>query len=155
MLLIKVEQACPFNAAGMTILDPLMPIQAPNFWVPNPPAISFEERAASASPQPPRMRSPAGRAAAQISAASSLQQSAGVSEQLAAPSMVDASLLLGQSFRSGWGPHCTFVQPCTLLAPKACLLHFSMISDHFLMRHVECNSHVPGMNMLVHNTKWQ
>lgn len=113
------KQTYPVDAAGMAMLDPLMPSQSPNLWVPAAPAMSLEERPAVAFPQPSRMQSPAGRAAARASAAMALQQDAAVSEQLAASSMVDASLLLGQSFRAGWGPHCTFVQPCeppTILA---------------------------------------
>ncbi len=95
----------------MAALDPLEPSQAPNLWVAAAPAI--EERTMSASPQPSRTQSPAGTAAAHWSSAAALQQSPEILDQLAAPSMVDASLLLGQSFRAGWGPHCTFVQPCT------------------------------------------
>lgn len=97
----------------MEPLDPLMPSQAPNLWVSTDPAISLEEPAGMASPQPTRMQGSFSRAAAAAGGLSALQRAADAAEEsMAAPSMVDASLLLGHSFRAGWGPHCMFVQPC-------------------------------------------
>ena len=90
-----------------------MPTQAPDLWVSTASAISQEELAGMASPQPTRMQGSFSRAAAAAGGLSALQRAAdAAAESMAAPSMVDASLLLGHSFRAGWGPHCTFVQPC-------------------------------------------
>ncbi|KAK9831684.1 hypothetical protein WJX74_006108 [Apatococcus lobatus] len=97
----------------MGSLDPLMPTQAPNLWVPTAPAISLEEPAGMRPSQPDREQGLFSRSVAAAGGFSALQQAAdAAAQEMEAPSMVDASLLLGRSFRAGWGPHCSFVQPC-------------------------------------------
>ena len=100
-------------------VDPLMPKRAPNLWEATAPAILPEDSANTASPQPARAWARHGGGPLRSDGMAALQQAAdAAAEELGVDSMVDASLLLGRSFRAGWGPHCTFVQPCEPLRQR-------------------------------------